>query len=263
MRLSQVPAHWGASSLQAATVSGPGGTAMGQLPARTAGSGPDQIERLESYPEAPRVVAGHVLSSTWAQLVRFITHQWSGEVTCPGFGKYSQEESNPDGSAPVVLPDHAYRACVASQLVHLKLAELRKKWRSEGNKWPEIVWNMQSRIGLNSGRATIGNMGSSTRFNYTMMGDNVNLAARMESGAKQYGVYTMVTESTMNDMSSVTTSTTVWPAAVQPCSPTVGVKTCTFVVPGPRSVASRQCDEKAPYTSMSERSAMSSIATWR
>jgi adenylate cyclase len=42
----------------------------------------------------------------------------------------------------------------------------------------------------------IGNMGSQTRFNYTMMGDNVNLAARMESGAKSWGVYTMVTEST-------------------------------------------------------------------
>jgi adenylate cyclase len=42
----------------------------------------------------------------------------------------------------------------------------------------------------------IGNMGSRTRFNYTMMGDNVNLAARMESGAKSWGVYTMCTEAT-------------------------------------------------------------------
>jgi adenylate cyclase len=98
--------------------------------------------------------------------------------------------------APIVLPDHAYRACLASQLVHAKLAELRAKWKSEGDKWPDIVSRMQSRIGLNSGPATIGNMGSRTRFNYTMMGDNVNLAARMESGAKQYGVYTMVAEST-------------------------------------------------------------------
>jgi adenylate cyclase len=55
---------------------------------------------------------------------------------------------------------------------------------------------MQSRIGLNSGPTIIGNMGSRTRFNYTMMGDNVNLAARMESGAKTWGVYTMVTEAT-------------------------------------------------------------------
>jgi adenylate cyclase len=85
---------------------------------------------------------------------------------------------------------------VASQRVQRKLGELRAKWKSEGEKWPEIVWRMQSRIGLNSGLATIGNMGSRTRFNYTMMGDNVNLAARMESGAKAYGVYTMVTETT-------------------------------------------------------------------
>ncbi|MGH7956748.1 MAG: CHASE2 domain-containing protein [Opitutaceae bacterium] len=98
--------------------------------------------------------------------------------------------------APITLPDHAYRACVASQLVHLKLGELREKWKGEGTKWPEVVWNMQSRIGLNSGFVTIGNMGSRTRFNYTMMGDNVNLAARMESGAKTWGVYTMVTETT-------------------------------------------------------------------
>jgi adenylate cyclase len=46
------------------------------------------------------------------------------------------------------------------------------------------------------GQCVIGNMGSRTRFNYTMMGDNVNLAARMESGAKSWGVYTMCTEAT-------------------------------------------------------------------
>lgn len=98
--------------------------------------------------------------------------------------------------APIALSDHAFRACVATQLVHQKLGELRVKWKSEGEKWPEIVWKMQSRIGLNSGPATIGNMGSRTRFNYTMMGDNVNLAARMESGAKSWGAYTMCTEAT-------------------------------------------------------------------
>jgi adenylate cyclase len=104
--------------------------------------------------------------------------------------------------APIVHKDHAFRACVASQLVHQKLSELRTKWQSEGEKWPEIVWNMQTRIGLNTGLCTIGNMGSlgtattKARFNYTMMGDNVNLAARMESGAKSWGVYTMVTEET-------------------------------------------------------------------
>ncbi len=98
--------------------------------------------------------------------------------------------------APILLPDHAYRACLASQRVQEKLRELRVKWQGEGQKWPQIVWNMQTRVGLNSGRCIIGNMGSRSRFNYTMMGDNVNLAARMESGAKSWGVYTMCTEAT-------------------------------------------------------------------
>ncbi len=98
--------------------------------------------------------------------------------------------------APIALSDHAYRACVVTQRVQLKCAELRAKWKSEGDKWPEIVWRMQSRIGLNTGPAIIGNMGSRTRFNYTMMGDNVNLAARMESGAKKWGAYSMCAEAT-------------------------------------------------------------------
>lgn len=98
--------------------------------------------------------------------------------------------------APVEVKDHALRACVTSQLVQARIAELRVKWKSEGGKWPDLVHNLQTRIGLNTGLSMIGNMGSATRFNYTMMGDNVNLAARMESGAKSWGVYTMCTETT-------------------------------------------------------------------
>ncbi|HVU36351.1 MAG TPA: adenylate/guanylate cyclase domain-containing protein [Opitutaceae bacterium] len=98
--------------------------------------------------------------------------------------------------APVDAPDHAYRACFAAQRVQHRIGELREKWRSEGDKWPQLVHHLRTRIGLNTGVCMIGNMGSRTRFNYTMMGDNVNLAARMESGAKSWGVYTMCTEST-------------------------------------------------------------------
>jgi len=97
--------------------------------------------------------------------------------------------------APLPFPDHAYRACAATIEMQKKQVELREKWRTEGG-WPEIVYQMQSRIGLNTGPAVIGNMGSPRRFNYTMMGDTVNLAARCESGAKSYGVYTMVTGET-------------------------------------------------------------------
>ncbi len=100
-------------------------------------------------------------------------------------------------NSPVELENHALKACVATQLLHKRLAELRMKWASEGDKWPPFVSRMQMRIGTNTGHATVGNMGSEKRFNYTMMGDMVNLAARCESGAKSYGVYTMVTGETM------------------------------------------------------------------
>ncbi|HWA85259.1 MAG TPA: adenylate/guanylate cyclase domain-containing protein, partial [Opitutus sp.] len=98
--------------------------------------------------------------------------------------------------APIDAADHAFRACVVTQLVQKRIGELREKWRSEGDKWPGLVHRLRTRIGLNTGVCMIGNMGSRTRFNYTMMGDNVNLAARMESGAKSWGAYTMCTETT-------------------------------------------------------------------
>jgi adenylate cyclase len=99
--------------------------------------------------------------------------------------------------APVAIEDHALRACITSQLMDRKLNELRAKWKTED--WPDIVWKMQHRMGMNTGDMVTGNMGSERRFNYTMMGDNVNLAARCESGAKSYNVFTMITEATRKE----------------------------------------------------------------
>ena len=98
--------------------------------------------------------------------------------------------------APVPVDDHEYRACLTAVRMQDSLAKLRHKWRSEGDHWPEIVHNMQNRIGITSGQMVTGNMGSAMRMNYTMMGDTVNLAARLESSAKQYGIYIQVAEET-------------------------------------------------------------------
>jgi adenylate cyclase len=97
--------------------------------------------------------------------------------------------------APYHFQDHAYRACLTAIQIQKRQAELREHWEKQGD-WPKIVHEMQTRIGLNTGRAVVGNMGSSDRMNYTMMGDTVNLAARCESGAKSYGVFTMISEDT-------------------------------------------------------------------
>ena len=100
--------------------------------------------------------------------------------------------------APLVFPDHAYRACMTALRVQDGQVALRERWSRDGERWPADARHIRTRIGLNTGFATIGNMGSRTRFNYTMTGDNVNLAARMESGAKAWGVYTLCTDATRN-----------------------------------------------------------------
>ena len=101
--------------------------------------------------------------------------------------------------APIPMDDHAYQAVRTAILMQQKQIQLREKWVPEAEKWGKchgLVTQMQTRIGCNTGTATVGNMGALDRFNYTMMGDMVNLAARCESGAKAYGAYIMVTEET-------------------------------------------------------------------
>ena len=98
--------------------------------------------------------------------------------------------------APAPVDDHEYWACLTAVKMQEGLAELRAKWQGEGDRWPEIVHHMQNRIGINTGPMVTGNMGSTMRMNYTMMGDTVNLAARLEASAKQYGVYIQVAEET-------------------------------------------------------------------
>ena len=98
--------------------------------------------------------------------------------------------------APAPVNDHEYWACLTAVKMQERLAKLREKWQAEGDRWPEIVHNMQNRIGINTGKMVTGNMGSAMRMNYTMMGDTVNLAARLESSAKQYGIYIQVANET-------------------------------------------------------------------
>ncbi|OUR96973.1 hypothetical protein A9Q84_11600 [Halobacteriovorax marinus] len=99
--------------------------------------------------------------------------------------------------APMPLEDHATRALHVAARMQDSLLELRKKWVKEGDKWPKIVHEMRMRIGVNTGEIVTGNMGSASRMNYTMMGDSVNLAARLEEAAKQYGIFNHISEYTL------------------------------------------------------------------
>lgn len=99
--------------------------------------------------------------------------------------------------APLEQPDHALRAATAALKMRQKLADLLQKWQTDpplpgGEKKPLIDF----RCGLSSGEVIVGNMGSTTRFDYTVMGDVVNLGSRLEGANKKYDTRIMVSEAT-------------------------------------------------------------------
>lgn len=92
--------------------------------------------------------------------------------------------------APLPFEDHALRCCLAAIDQKIRLRELQKKWKKEGKH------ELFVRMGINTGNAVVGNMGSLTRMNYTMMGDSVNLASRLEGANKFYDTKAMIGEGT-------------------------------------------------------------------
>ena len=94
--------------------------------------------------------------------------------------------------APLSQPKHALLACRAGLEMMAALEELRKKWALEDESIPFIDIG----IGLNSGPMVVGNMGSEARFDYTVMGDAVNLGSRLEGANKHYGTNIIIGEMT-------------------------------------------------------------------
>lgn len=92
--------------------------------------------------------------------------------------------------APEEQDDHEIRACQTAIDMIETLYELRPDWEKGGAP------NVRIRIGINSGDMVVGNMGSKKRFDYTVLGDNVNIASRLEGLGKLYGVKIIVGENT-------------------------------------------------------------------
>ena len=82
--------------------------------------------------------------------------------------------------APFEESGHAEKACRSALKMMQRVGELRKKWKAEGRPLLDIG------IGINTGIASVGNMGSQLRYGYTAMGDTVNLASRLEGLNKEY-----------------------------------------------------------------------------
>lgn len=93
-------------------------------------------------------------------------------------------------NAPIDQPDHAQRACRTALRCQQKLASRREEFKERFGA------ELHMRIGINTGEVAVGNMGSSERFDYTVLGDAANLAARLEGANKAFGTFLMVAEST-------------------------------------------------------------------
>jgi len=92
--------------------------------------------------------------------------------------------------APVALDKHAYHACMAAVTGQDRLASLFRQWESKGKT------RFATRIGIHTAEVIVGNMGYEDRLNYTVIGDGVNLASRLEGLNKFYGTSTLVSHTT-------------------------------------------------------------------
>src|SRR5580765_6629626 len=98
--------------------------------------------------------------------------------------------------APLAAPRHPFLACRSALQMLDVLDELQKQWQGRG--LPALGIG----VGINTGPMIVGNMGSATRFNYTVVGDHVNLASRIESLNKTYGTSILISEYTWQSVKS-------------------------------------------------------------
>lgn len=101
--------------------------------------------------------------------------------------------------APLDLEDHAKRSCYAA----LRMKEAEDEINATLYKTGKIPMPIQTRIGINTGKMVVGNMGTEKKMNYTIMGNDVNLAARLEGVNKKYGTWILISESTWNETDGV------------------------------------------------------------
>lgn len=145
-----------------------------------------------------------------AELIRmmndFLTPMTSAVLDNKGFvDKYMGDAMMTFWNAPVDTPDHAESACRAAlEMVNaLKPVNEELKARAEAAQRP--FHELKAGIGINSGQASVGNMGSKQRFAYSALGDTVNLASRLEGQTKNYGVSVMISDATRSAAASFAT----------------------------------------------------------
>lgn len=108
-------------------------------------------------------------------------------------------------NAPLDVEKHAYYGCQSALAMMAEMAPLNDRLEAEALEEGRKHVPLKVGIGLNSGPAVVGNMGSELRIDYSVLGDTVNLAARLEGQSKAYGVDIVIGESTNTDVPMMAT----------------------------------------------------------
>jgi len=95
--------------------------------------------------------------------------------------------------APALLEDHAFRACIAALRIQRGMDDLNAQWTAEGAE------PLRVRIGIHCDAVLVGNLGSRERMSYTVLGDGVNVAARLEGINKEYGTTICISHGTFKE----------------------------------------------------------------
>ncbi|HEX7959329.1 MAG TPA: CHASE2 domain-containing protein, partial [Terriglobales bacterium] len=127
-----------------------------------------------------------LLNEYLGEMTEVLFHHWGT------LDKYIGDAIMGFWNSPYPQPDHATRACSTALDMQARLKELNQKWVADGGR------AIHSGVGINTGVVNVGNMGSDKRFSWTVIGDNVNLASRLESATKEYHVNVIVAEGTFD-----------------------------------------------------------------
>jgi adenylate cyclase len=100
-------------------------------------------------------------------------------------------------NAPLTVPDHASQACRSALDMAARMQDLNERWRAEAEAAGKTHREVRIGIGINTGNCCVGNLGSVQRFDYSAIGDEVNIASRFEGMAKLYGLTAIVGERTV------------------------------------------------------------------
>jgi len=130
-------------------------------------------------------------------LNRFLTPMTEAvQATGGTIDKYMGDAIMAFWNAPLDDPAHAERACRAALAMRAELVRLNQEWREESTVTGQPFHEVKIGIGLNTGECCVGNLGADQKFNYSVIGDDVNLCSRLEGQTKAYGVDIVIGEKT-------------------------------------------------------------------